>query len=202
MSEIRHARFAGGHMQGKTLTVHFVDRGVASCSLSNAPHARFNVESESLQYVTFDEGSEEPTPDCLLSRAISLAAQKHAGQFDQGGNPYILHPIRVMMAVSTTNEKIVAVLHDVVEDTDVTLDHLSLMGFSGEIVCAVESVTHNKVSEGYLDYVSRAKKNEIGRVVKAADLRDNLDAYRLTLDGRDEERHTRYIKALRILEGK
>lgn len=137
---------------------------------------------------------------CPLTRAISLAAQKHAGQFDQGGFPYILHPIRIMMSMNTIDEKVVAILHDIIEDTDVTEEDLEIIGFNHQVIQALIAITHDKTAEPYFDYIRRVMKNPLAARIKAADLRDNLSVNRLTLDGRDEERHIRYIKALTILE--
>lgn len=88
------------------------------------------------------------TTEQLLARAISIAHQAHAGQNDRYGAPYILHPLRVMARVQSTSEKIVAVLHDVVEDTDWTFDQLAAEGFSPEIIQALDSVT-NRPGEPY-----------------------------------------------------
>ena len=76
-----------------------------------------------------------------LERALEIAAAAHAGQQDKAGQPYILHPIRVMLSVSTLDEQIAAVLHDTVEDTSVTLEDLADAGFSGDIVTAVQALT-------------------------------------------------------------
>jgi hypothetical protein len=214
-AKVRYAKVIGGENKGMTVEVYGVAGGKASCFpaldrierglypsiAGDQPVKPFEIDVEELQFLTFGPKQGAPTPDCLLSRAIALAAEKHAGQFDQGGQPYILHPLRVMAMLESLEEKIVAVLHDIVEDTDVTLVDLRCMGFTEEIVRGVESVTHIKDKEDYFDYVRRAQKNRIGAKVKAADLRDNLSVNRLTLDGRDEARHLRYIKALRILEG-
>ena len=213
-----YARVTSGEHKGKAVTILSTENGRATCAFyipesevkekfpnltaigaTLNPSERLIIDVEELQRLTFG-AKNDPRPDCFLSRAIALAAEKHAGQFDQGGQPYILHPLRIMASVDTLEEKIVAVLHDVVEDTDVTLEQLREMGFPEEIVEGVASVTHDKKNENYFYYVRRAKQNKIGAKVKAADLRDNLAVNRLTLDGRDEERHLRYIKALRILE--
>jgi (p)ppGpp synthase/HD superfamily hydrolase len=76
-----------------------------------------------------------------LERAIAIAATAHAGQVDKGGAPYILHPLKVMLRMSTLEQRIVAVLHDVVEDCGVSLDDLREEGFSEEVLSAIESVT-------------------------------------------------------------
>jgi (p)ppGpp synthase/HD superfamily hydrolase len=115
-----------------------------------------------------------------LERAIAIAAEAHAGQVDWAGLPYVLHPLRMMMRVSSTDERIVAVLHDVCEDCPGwTLDRLRGEGFSDRIVEALRSVT-KRDGEDYEAFVRRAAANPIGRSVKLADLNDNSDLSRIS----------------------
>jgi (p)ppGpp synthase/HD superfamily hydrolase len=107
-----------------------------------------------------------------IEKALQMAARAHEGQKDKKGLPYILHPLRVMMKVEGEEAQMVAVLHDVIEDTSVTEDDLRQAGFSEKVLVAVRCVTHGK-DESYADYVVRCKKNEIARQVKLADLEDN-----------------------------
>ena len=113
-----------------------------------------------------------------LEAALQLAAQAHSGQQDKAGKPYILHPIRVMLSVETTDEQIAAILHDTVEDTDVTLEQLSEEGFSAEIVSAVRALTKLK-GESRVDAARRAVEHPIARQVKLADIKDNMDMSRI-----------------------
>ncbi|MGU9852737.1 HD domain-containing protein [Pseudomonas koreensis] len=131
-----------------------------------------------------------------LERAIALAASAHAGQVDKGGAPYILHPLKVMLRMTTLEERIVAVLHDVVEDCGISLDDLRKEGFSEEVLTAIESVT--KVpGESYEDFVERAAQNPIGRVVKLADLEENSDLSRIASPSwEDLERIEKYRRAI------
>ncbi|PTT26839.1 HD domain-containing protein [Pseudomonas sp. HMWF021] len=131
-----------------------------------------------------------------LERAIALAATAHAGQVDKGGAPYILHPLKVMLRMTTPEERIVAVLHDVVEDCGISLDDLRKEGFSEEVLDAIESVT--KVpGESYEDFVERAEQNPIGRVVKLADLEENSDLSRIASPSwEDLERIEKYRRAI------
>jgi (p)ppGpp synthase/HD superfamily hydrolase len=131
-----------------------------------------------------------------LERAIAIAATAHAGQVDKGGAPYILHPLKVMLRMSTLEERIVAVLHDVVEDCDISLEDLRQEGFSEEVLTAIESVT--KVpDESYEDFVERAAQNPIGRVVKLADLEENSDLSRIASPSwEDLERIEKYRRAI------
>lgn len=108
-----------------------------------------------------------------LDLMILIATSKHYGQRDKSGQPYILHPISVMESVSTTEEKIVAIGHDLIEDTNITLEDLRKIGFSESIIEALDSVTHRK-NERYVDYIKRTLKNTIGIVVKKADINHNL----------------------------
>lgn len=113
-----------------------------------------------------------------LERAIAIAAEAHAGQTDKGGQPYVLHPLRVMLRVATESERIAAVLHDVVEDSDVSLEALSAQGFSDDVVCAVEALT-KRPGETRLAAAHRSAANAIARVVKLADNAENLDVSRI-----------------------
>jgi hypothetical protein len=115
-----------------------------------------------------------------IERALQIAAKAHEGQTDKDGQPYILHPLRVMHRVEGLEAQIVAVLHDVVEDTKVTLEDLRAAGFSETILTGVRCVTHRK-DESYADYVVRCKGNPLGRPVKLADLEDNSRPARLLL---------------------
>ncbi len=117
-----------------------------------------------------------------LERAIAIAAQAHAGQRDKGGAPYILHALRVMLRVRPGVEQIVAVLHDVVEDSGVTFDDLRAEGYGAEVIDALRSVTKAD-GESYDEFVARAAKNAVGRAVKLADLADNGDLSRLPAPG-------------------
>jgi (p)ppGpp synthase/HD superfamily hydrolase len=131
-----------------------------------------------------------------LERAIVIAATAHAGQVDKGGAPYILHPLKVMLRMSTLEQRVVAVLHDVVEDCGISLDDLRKEGFSEEVLGAIESVT--KVpGESYEDFVDRAAQNRIGRVVKLADLEENSDLSRIASPSwEDLERIEKYRRAI------
>ena len=136
-----------------------------------------------------------------LERAIEIAVSAHKGAVDKGGQPYILHPLAVMMSLKTDAEKIVGVLHDVVEDTDWTFEALKQEGFSEDIIEALQSVTKSDSDSNYLDFVERAKANAIGRNVKIADLKHNMDISRLSsITNLDFERLERYRKSLEILE--
>lgn len=135
-----------------------------------------------------------------LERAIQIAVTAHAGVKDRGGKAYILHPLNVMMRVDTDEEKIVAVLHDVVEDTDWTFEALRDEGFSEIIIEALETVTKKSENEDYEKFILRSRGNEIGRKVKTADLRENLDVTRIgDLVEKDIQRINKYKRALKTL---
>ena len=135
-----------------------------------------------------------------LERAIQIAVEAHAGATDRGGKAYILHPLNVMMRVKSEEEKIVAVLHDVVEDTNWTFDMLREEGFSDIIIQALISVTKFTEDEDYDLFVQRSLKNRIGRIVKIADLNENLDVKRIGVLGEaDIKRLNKYKKALEAL---
>ncbi len=135
-----------------------------------------------------------------LEEAIALAAQAHRGQVDKAGQPYVLHLLRVMFRVETEQERIVAVLHDLVEDTGYTFDDLRALGYPAEIVEALDGVTR-RPEESYDQFVERAAVNPIARRVKLADLEDNMDIRRCTtLTERDLERLQRYLRAWQRLK--
>jgi len=136
----------------------------------------------------------------MLERAIEISVEAHKGQLDKGGSPYILHPLRVMGNVDGESEKIVAVLHDVVEDSNWTFEALLAEGFSIEVIEALKSVTKESEDEDYDLFIQRAMQNPIGRKVKIADLRDNLDVTRISdITDTDVKRINKYKKALKIL---
>lgn len=135
-----------------------------------------------------------------LTKAISIATSAHESQVDKGGKPYIQHPLRVMKQMTTDAARIVAVLHDVIEDSPYSLNDLVAEGFSEEIVQAVEALTKQK-SESYKNYLCRIKNNPIASAVKLADLQDNMDLTRLpTITEKDIERQKKYFKAVTILK--
>lgn len=134
-----------------------------------------------------------------LEDAIALAVEAHRGQKDRAGAPYVLHPLRMMFRVETDAERMAAVLHDVVEDTDWTLDGLRDAGFPEEVVAAVDHLTRRE-GESYDDFVRRAAAHPVARRVKIADLEDNMDVRRTgTVTEKDVERLTRYHRAWRSL---
>jgi (p)ppGpp synthase/HD superfamily hydrolase len=114
-----------------------------------------------------------------LERAIEIAARAHAGQVDKAGAPYVLHPLRLMLAVSSPIERMAAVLHDVVEDTPVTLVDLRNEGFPPEVLDAVAALT-KQPGETRIDAASRAAKNRVACMVKLADVADNSDMGRIS----------------------
>ncbi|MEL6486325.1 MAG: GTP pyrophosphokinase [Pseudomonadota bacterium] len=135
-----------------------------------------------------------------LERAIEIAVAAHKGASDKGGQPYILHPLRLMMAMPDDAHKTVAVLHDVVEDSDWTFEALADEGFTPEIIAALQSVTRTNRYEPYMDFAARAKADPIGRVVKIADITDNLDVTRIgELSDKDLARINKYKRALALL---
>ncbi len=149
-----------------------------------------------------------------LEDAIALAAQVHRGQRDKAGQTYILHPLRVMLSLDAEEERVVGILHDVVEDTRdrppeerVTLARLRALGYPDAVVAALDCLTRRE-GESYEEFVARLKPNPLARRVKLADLDDNLDVRRLaargsggTLGPQDLERLNRYLAARRSLLG-
>ncbi|MBO2568052.1 hypothetical protein [Shewanella algae] len=137
-----------------------------------------------------------------LDQAISIATKAHAGQLDKAGQPYILHPLRLMLKFQAEDEMIVAVLHDVVEDSSFTLESLKKYEFSEVVINAVASLTKSK-GESYEDFVLRVSNNDLARKVKLEDIRDNLDLTRLgKITDKDLARVEKYHRALKRLENK
>lgn len=136
----------------------------------------------------------------LLERAIAIALESHQGQIDKAGKAYILHPLRVMLAMKSEEEMIVAVLHDAVEDSNVTLEDLKLLDFSAEIIDAIACIA-KKSGGPYFDYIQRIKKNSLASRVKIADLRDNMNLQRIPNPKQEDfDRVEKYKKALAILQ--
>ncbi len=134
-----------------------------------------------------------------LQRAIEIAVDAHKGQTDKAGQPYILHPLRMMFAVQTKEEKMAAVLHDVVEDSDWTLDQLEAEGFSENVIEAVDRLTR-KESDSYERFIEISGGHPVSRAVKIADLTDNMDLSRIKeLTEKDDLRMKKYGKAFAIL---
>jgi guanosine-3',5'-bis(diphosphate) 3'-pyrophosphohydrolase len=134
-----------------------------------------------------------------LEKAIAIAAKAHEGQSDKAGEPYILHPIQVMLRVTGTEARIAAVLHDVVEDSDLTIEELRIEGFSETVLEAVEALTKRK-DENRIEAAMRAAANEIARVVKLADNAENMNLGRISNPTeKDFARMEEYEKVREIL---
>ena len=134
-----------------------------------------------------------------LEKAIEIAVKYHKGQVDKAGQPYILHPLRLMMNVDDNDAKIVSVLHDVIEDTPLTLDNLKDEGFSDNILAALNCVT-KKDGEDYDAFIQRISVNPLAVRAKLADLEDNMDLSRLPeVTDKDRERVEKYQKAKEFL---
>ena len=130
-----------------------------------------------------------------LDKAILIAVQAHHGQIDRYGQPYILHPLRMMIRMHSETEKIVAVLHDVIEKSEWTLEDLKMEGFSEEITDAVDKLT-KRDGEVYALHVERTKTGSLSRRIKLADLEDNMDPERITdPTAQDEKRLARFREA-------
>jgi guanosine-3',5'-bis(diphosphate) 3'-pyrophosphohydrolase len=142
----------------------------------------------------------------LLSKVITFAVNAHEGQTDKIGEPYILHPLRVMMDCNSMVEKLVAILHDTVEDTDATLDDIRALfvnnrTFADTVVDAVDAITKKK-GQSYDDYLAVVKQNPIALSVKLADIRDNMSPvrqYRLPME-KQIALKAKYLKALAVLQ--
>ncbi len=132
-------------------------------------------------------------------KALKLCFEAHKNQVDKSGMPYVFHPFHLAEQMTDERTTIVALLHDIVEDTDYTLDDLSNMGFESDIIEALMLMTHDKAVP-YMEYVAKIKNNPIARTVKLADLRHNSDLSRLdTVDEKALKRKDKYSEAIRLL---
>ena len=136
----------------------------------------------------------------MTKKALEICYESHKEQKDKSGLPYVFHPFHVAEQMKDENTTIVALLHDVIEDTECTLEELRKEGFDECVLSAIELLTHDP-QVPYMEYIAAIKANPIARAVKLADLRHNSDRRRLdVVTHRDEERLNKYLEALSILE--
>lgn len=135
----------------------------------------------------------------MTKKALKLCFDSHKEQLDKSGMPYVFHPFHLAEQMTDENTTVVALLHDVVEDTDCTFEDLAQMGFNAEVIAALKLMTHDDETP-YMEYVSRLKHNPIARAVKLADLAHNSDLTRLEIvDDRAMKRVEKYAAAIRLL---
>ena len=135
----------------------------------------------------------------MLEKAIEIAVEAHRGQIDKAGKIYILHPIRVMLRGKNETEQIIGILHDVVEDTPVTLEALRLEGFSEEVLSALSCITKEK-GEDYGHFIDRVLTNPLATQIKLYDLEDNMNRDRIPFPTEhDEKRFAKYEKYYKIV---
>ena len=136
----------------------------------------------------------------ITKKALRLCFEAHKEQVDKGGMPYVFHPFHLAEQMKSEEATVVALLHDLVEDTNYTVEDLANMGFDKSIVDAVAIMTHEDGVE-YMDYVQKIKNNPIAKEVKLADLKHNADLTRLdTVDENARNRREKYLKAIEFLE--
>ncbi len=136
----------------------------------------------------------------LTKKALKLCFEAHKEQTDKSGMPYVFHPFHLAEQMTDEATTVVALLHDVVEDTELTFEDLEKQGFGEEIIAVLKLLTHNDDTP-YMDYVAKIKTNKIATKVKLADLRHNSDLSRLdTVDEKALKRKEKYEKAIKILE--
>ena len=135
-----------------------------------------------------------------LERAIEIALLAHKGQKDKSGEEYILHPLRVMERGKTEIEKICGVLHDVIEDSDWTIEDLKNEGFSEEVISVIKCLAKETENKDYDEFIERVAKDPIAVQVKLNDLLDNMDITRLNkLNEKDLQRLNKYLRAYKRL---
>lgn len=134
-----------------------------------------------------------------VEKAVLIAVQAHRGQKDKAGQPYVLHPLRLMLRMTSDPARMTAVLHDVLEDSAVTSEGLRREGFPEEVLAALDCLTRRE-GEPYEHFIQRIEGNDLARQVKIADLEDNMDMKRLRVVGdRDLRRLAKYHQAWRVL---
>lgn len=135
----------------------------------------------------------------MLEKAIEIAVEAHRGQIDKAGKEYILHPMRVMLRGRNDTEMIIGILHDVVEDTPITIDMLRLEGFSEDILAALECVTKRR-GESYGTFIDRVLTNPLATQVKLYDMEDNMNRDRIPYPTpKDEARFRKYEKYHKVI---
>ena len=135
----------------------------------------------------------------LTKKAMKISFEAHKNQVDKNGIPYIYHPIHLAEQMEDENTICVALLHDVVEDTDITFEELQKIGFNDDIIVALKLMTHDE-NVPYMDYVREIKNNSIAAKVKLADLKHNSDLTRLdVIDEKAKQRVQKYKKAIELL---
>ena len=136
----------------------------------------------------------------LTKKALKLCFEAHKEQVDKSGMPYVFHPFHLAEQMTDEATTVVALIHDVVEDTDTTFEYLEKQGFSVEMINALKLLTHDK-GVPYMDYIAEIKKKNIATKVKLADLRHNSDLTRLdVIDEKALNRKEKYEKAIKLLE--
>ena len=114
----------------------------------------------------------------ILGKAIAIAVESHTGQISKKGDPYILHPLRMMFKANTIEEKIIAVLHDVIEKTEKDFQFLHKAGFSDKIILAVDALSRRS-GESYDTYIDRVAENKLAKNIKILDLKDNISSLKI-----------------------
>jgi len=136
----------------------------------------------------------------LIEKSLQIALRAYAGKTDKAGREYILHPLRMMAKMKTEMEMSAALLHDVIEDSEITAEQLLAEGIPAEVVEAVQHLTKNE-NESYQEFAARAKKNRLAARVKIADIEDNIDVLRLSsLSDHDLARIKKYHAAWHLLQ--
>ena len=136
----------------------------------------------------------------IIEKSLEIALKAYAGQTDKAGETYILHPLRLMARMETEEEKSVALLHDVIEDSDYTAEDLINNGIPTNVVDAVLSLTKQN-GENYEKFIERVLKNKLASKIKIVDIEDNINILRLnTINNKDLERIAKYHKAWQTLK--
>lgn len=197
LDDVLHKRVIISHNKNLCEGDYLIDdRGKNGTSEFKGEWIAFGTE----KFPDWDSVCEYLLPN-MLEKALQIATEAHKGQKDKAGEDYITHPIRVSERCKSQKTKIVALLHDTLEDTSLTIEDLRTQGFDEEIIEAILSVTR-KANETYAEFIARAAQNPIGKEVKIADLEDNMDIRRLEhMSDHDLMRCNKYLHSWRYLKG-
>jgi len=154
-----------------------------------------NFTNEEIEKIT---GMVQTMPD--YNKALEWAIKAHDGQYDKSGKPYVLHPINVSLLLESEDEKALALLHDIIEDTEYTLGDVAEWGFE-HLTEALDCLSRRKGLETYREFIARICQNELAVKVKIADLKHNLSRID-TLPAKERGLKDRYMKWLPVLEAR
>ncbi len=152
--------------------------------------------------IIFKKGDVSMIYTKMTKKALNICFEVHKEQVDKSGMPYVFHPFHLAEQMTDEVTTVVALLHDVAEDSDITFEDLEKEGFEKAVIDALKLLTHKDKSILYMDYVAKIKDNPVAKAVKLADLKHNTDLTRLdVIDEKALKRRQKYLDAINLLEG-